>query len=138
MRKYLFIVIVVLSFLPRGTFAQDAKPTICTSDNWTAGCLFPEALTANNKSAAEVSLNDETEKLKIQVQLLLQDNAALRKQLAQANAQLAEVNEQGVSTGGSQLLKQLAEKHGLRFEDYDFTIDPKSGEMKFVRKADKK
>lgn len=126
MKSLLAVAIVLVLLLPRGTFAQDAKPGV------------PYLINVDAKPAAEVSLNEETEKLKVQMQLFLQENASLRKQLAQANAQLAELNEKEITSGGSQLLKQLAEKHGLRAEDYDFSIDPKTGEMKFVRKAEKK
>lgn len=106
--------------------AQDAKPA--------------PVMTEADRSANEFTLTDETERMKIQTQLLLQENASLRKQLAQAqrqlgeaNAQLAELNGQSVQDGGGLLVKQLADKHGLKIEDYEFKIEP-GGEMKFVRK----
>lgn len=111
-----------------GTFAQDAKPAPAPSVDIA-------------KTSMDVTLTDESEKLKVQLQLVLQENASLRKQLAQtqkalgdANSQLADLNEQQTNAAGPQLLKTLAEKHGLKSEDYEFKIDPQSGEMRFVKK----
>lgn len=106
------------------------------------------ALLKPDKPATEITLSDEVEKLKIQAQLLMQENASLRKQLAQvqrqlgdANAQLADLNEQTVQNGGGQLVKQLADKHGVDLNQFEFKIganDKGEPEMKFVRKEAKK
>lgn len=82
---------------------------------------------------AAVTLSDEADRLKVQTQILSQENAALRKQLAQAALQLAEANERTTQEAGNQLVKQLADKLGVKLEEYEFRIDDK-GVMKFVRK----
>ena len=119
------ILTLVVLLTPCVVFAQDAKP----------------------ETPKEVALSEEVDKLKVQLQLALQQNSELRKQLAQtqmqlsqANAQLADVNDQQVQAGGGQLLQQLAQKQGLNPAEYDLTIcngsdsTCKAGEMKFVKK----
>lgn len=134
----LLLLIICLAFTGL-TMAQDAKPT--TPE--TAGKPAADA-----KPLAELKLSDENDKLRIQSQLLLQENATLRKQLAQAqrqlgeaNAQLAEVNDQAVQTGGGQLLKQIADRNKLDLSLYDFKIgtnDKGETELKFVLKPEPK
>jgi hypothetical protein len=75
----------------------------------------------------EIRITDEADRLKVQIQLLLEENASLRRQLAQ-------VDEKAVRDAGKQLLEALARKYGAKPEDYELRIDPETNEMKFVMK----
>jgi TolA-binding protein len=103
--------------------------------------LAVTSVASQESRPSQVRISDQTERLQVQVQLLMQDNAGLRKEIAQlekrlaeSKARLAELNDQDVRSGGDRLLEVLASKHGIRIEDYEFQIDDR-GEMKFVRRT---
>jgi hypothetical protein len=129
MKKLLFAVIAALC-LSSFSFSQDAKPAPTPTK------------VEEKKPAAGLS---EVETLKVQLQLSLQANAALRKQVAQEQAQKAalqkqvsdlnvqteEANEKAIQTDGGLLLQQLANAHDVKLSEADLSVDLP---MKFVPK----
>jgi len=87
--------------------------------------LAAVSLFGQNELTKEFLITDELDRIKIQTQLILEENAELRRQLAVAN-------QKTVREGGTLLIRQIATKHGVP-EPYEFKVT-ESGEMKFLFK----
>lgn len=134
MKRILLLVIALVCFSV-STFAQDAKPPKAEAP----------VLATTSPVTSDIPLTD-VERLQVQAQLLLQENAALRKELAQtkktladANLALAEANEQQVKNGGAPLIQQFLDNHKVDASKYEFKMEPgddtKPTVMKLAPKA---